>query len=394
MASAAQKNGALSVTFAAPDALLASSFARSWDDLARRSGEPNCFLERWFLVPSLRHLEFPASLRIAIVYDETGMLIGLLPLHMSDTYGRLRIAHVRNWVHHNSFLATPLVRAGYEGAFWDALLDALDSESWAGGLLHLSHLVEDGEIYAALVRATKARGRACDIVHRSERALLERGLDARTYYETTVRAKKRKEIRRLQSRLAELGTITTETLTTPDTADTWIADFLLLENAGWKGENGSSLGSAADTRGFFTDLVHEGLAAGRIEIMRLSLDGTPLAMLINFMAMPGSFQFKIAYDETFARFSPGVLIELENYAIMSRDGFGWMDSCAAEDHPMIDSLWSGRRSIVWIAAPLGGIKHNILFKGVRWAENGWAAIKWLRSRKGRSANDNAVCDQD
>jgi CelD/BcsL family acetyltransferase involved in cellulose biosynthesis len=392
MASAALVSNGARVTFVSADALLAPDFAAAWDDLARTASEPNCFLERWFIGPSLQHLELPATLKFALVRDDRGALIGLLPLHISDKYGRLRIAHVRNWLHHNSFLATPLVRAGHEDAFWNALLDALDDESWAGGLLHLSHLVEDGEPYAALLRATRARGRACDVVHRSERALLKHGLDAKTYYDTTVRAKKRKEIRRLQSRLAELGTINTVTLTAAEDADVAIRDFLALEGAGWKGENGSSLGSSSDTRGFFSDLVREGLAAGRIELMRLSLDDKPLAMLINFIALPGSFQFKIAYDEAFARFSPGVLIELENYAILERDGFGWMDSCAVEDHPMIDSLWSGRRPIVWIATPLAGLKHGILFKCVRWAENGWGALKRLRSGQMRTANDNKVAD--
>ncbi len=273
MASAAQRNIPPRVTFAPPETLLAPEFARSWDELTQTAGEPNCFLERWFLGPSLRHLDLPSSLKIAIVRDDTGVLIGLLPLHISDNYGRLKIAHVRNWMHHNSFLATPLVRAGHEDVFWDALLDALDSAAWAGGLLHLSHLVESGETYAALLRVTKSRGRACDVVHRTERALLEQGLDAKLYYETTVRAKKRKEIRRLQSRLAELGTITVATLTSAEEAGSVVEDFLALENAGWKGANGSSLGSAADTRHFFTDLVREGLAAGRIEIMRPSLRG-------------------------------------------------------------------------------------------------------------------------
>ncbi len=394
MASAAQRTSALRVTFLSADALLAPDFASSWDDLARSASEPNCFLERWFLGPSLRHLGLPTTLKIAILQNDSDDLIGLYPLHISEKYGRLKIAHVRNWLHHNSFLATPLVRAGYEDAFWNCLLDALDSESWVGGLLHISHLVEDGETYAALLRAARAKGRACDVVHRSERALLEHGLDAKTYYDTTVRAKKRKEIRRLQARLAELGTIKTVTLTKAEDADAAIDDFVALEDAGWKGENGSSLGSANDTGGFFTDLVREGLAAGRVEIMRLSLNDKPLAMLINFIALPGSFQFKIAYDEEFARFSPGVLIELENYAVLERDGFGWMDSCAAEDHPMIDSLWSGRRPIVWVATPLGGVKHSIVFKCVRLAENGWGALKRLRGGQVRSANDNKVADTD
>ena len=394
MATAAKTALPPRVTFITSAQLLAPDFAGEWDALALAASEPNCFLERWFLGPSLTHLEVPGSLRIAVIRSGDGQLLGLIPLHISEKYGRLPLSHVRNWLHHNSFLASPLVRAGAEAEFWHALMDALDTQSWAGGLLHLSHLVEGSPSYVALVQAAKERGRVCDVVHRSERALLEHGFDAQAYYETTVRAKKRKEIRRLQSRLAELGSIETATLTDPQEAAAWIDAFLALERAGWKGANGSSLSSAKGTHDFFRDLVCEGLAAGRVELLRLTLSGRPLAMLVNFIALPGSFQFKIAYDEEFARYSPGVLIELENYKILERPGFGWMDSCAAEDHPMIDSLWSGRRSIVWIAMPLGGARHNIVFKCVRWAENGWGNLKHLLRGGNRTANDNADKNDD
>jgi CelD/BcsL family acetyltransferase involved in cellulose biosynthesis len=394
MASTAQFVEGSRVVFLDAHGLLSPEFAREWDELATASSEPNCFLERWFLAASLRHLGAPHSLRVAVVRTEHGQLIGLMPLHISENYGRLPFAHVRNWLHHNSFLASPLVRAGSEDRFWNALIDALDGEKWAKGLLHLSHLAADSEIYAALLRSAAGCDRSCDVVHQSERAILEHGLDAKCYYEATVRPKKRKEIRRLQSRLSEMGTITTETLSTPFEAEAWITQFLQLEGSGWKGDNGSSLGSAADTRGFFGDLVRDGLAAGRVELVRLSLDDRPLAMLVNFIALPGSFQFKIAYDEDFARYSPGVLIELDNYKILERDGFGWMDSCAAEDHPMIDSLWSGRRSIVWVAVPLGGVKHALLFKCVRWAENGWKVLKRMQNGQVQPANDNRIPSDD
>src|SRR3546814_2224216 len=47
--------------------------------------------------------------------------------------------------------------------------------------------------------------------------------------------------------------------------------------------------------------------------------------------------FKIAFDEALGRFSPGVLIEIANLqAVLGDPAIGWMDSCAAADHPMID----------------------------------------------------------
>ena len=68
-------------------------------------------------------------------------------------------------------------------------------------------------------------------------------------------------------------------------------------------------------------------------------------MLANFLTAPGAFSYKTAFDEDYARFSPGVLLQRENLALLERDGIDWVDSCAAQDHPMIDHFWRERRVI-------------------------------------------------
>jgi hypothetical protein len=363
-------------------------FAQDWDQLADKATEANCFLERWFFMAGLAHLDPPQDLKIAAVYNNTQTLIGIFPLHIDTHYGRQPLKHVRNWLHANSFLGTPLVLKGHEESFWVGLLTALEKASWAEGLLLFSDMASDGPVYTALHNVMQRRALPCIPVLQWQRAMLERGLSADDYYTQTVRPKKRKEIRRLQSRLAELGKVQTETLTSSDNADAWMADFLKLERSGWKGEAGSALGSSPDTSAFFKAAVAQGLTAGRVEMLRLSVDDTPLAMLINFMAPAGSFQFKIAYDEGYARFSPGVLIELENYAVLYREEFQWMDSCAQENHPMIDSLWSGRRPMAWVAMPMNTVRSKITFKIARMIETGWARIKRLRQNNRKHANDN------
>jgi hypothetical protein len=78
-------------------------------------------------------------------------------------------------------------------------------------------------------------------------------------------------------------------------------------------------------------------------------------MLVNFRHDEGAFSFKIAFDEALGRFSPGVLIEIANlHAVQDDPTIGWMDSCAAADHPMIDSLWAERRTIVQYRIALHG----------------------------------------
>lgn len=348
-----------------------------WQGLSDDASEPNSFQEPWFSVPGLRHLSDDPHLRLVEIREAGpgGGLIGVVPLCVKRGYARLPFHYVENWRHHHDFLGAPFVRRGYEQEFWAALIDHLDAAGWAPGLLHINGLVEEGPIHAALRSAAAARGRGAPVVQRISRAALESRLPPGEYYRSTVRKKKRKELARLANRLAELGTVESRTLDPGEDPRDWCEEFLALERAGWKGDNGSALACHPATERFFREAVAGAAAAGRLQMRRIDVDGRPIAMLVNFLAPPGSFSFKIAYDERYARYSPGVLVQLDNLAVLSLPGIAWMDSCAAENHSMIDSLWGERRSIVRVSVRLSGPRRALVYAAGRAAEEGWALVK-------------------
>jgi len=352
----------------------ADTLSRDWEQLEAEASEPNAFAEHWFAAASLRHFARDRDIRL-IEVRRGDRLIGVMPMHIVPRHGRIPIRHVENWLHYHCFLATPLIRQGEEQAFWSALLDCLDREPWAQGFLHINGLVEHGPIHQGLLAAARELVRPCDTVLRIERAMLGGGLGAIAYYEHNVRKKKRKELKRLRSRLDELGTVAARTLSDPAHLASWCDDFLSLEKSGWKGREGSALGCAADTEAFFREAVAGAFDAGQLEFLRLDLDGRPLAMLVNFITLPGSFSFKIAFDEDYARFSPGVLIQIENLALLERPGFEWMDSCAVENHTMINSLWAERRAIIRVSVPFGTARSRIAFRLCRTIEELAAAVR-------------------
>ena len=366
---------------AVPIASVPPEWAEEWDALAAAASEPNPFAERWFVEAGIRHLPPEAGTRLVAVWGgdhEAPILVGLIGVTIETGYARIPVRHVANWRHAHVFLGTPLVRPGFEALFWTELLTLLDRADWAPGFLHVTALGEDGPVHRGLAEAARALGRPCDIVHRRRRALLSAGPSAAAYYEAAVRKKKRKEIARLRARLAELGTVRFETLERADEVEAWASDYLALEAGGWKGESGSALAARSDTAGFFRDLFRGAFAAGRLEAIRLMLDDRPIAMLINLHAPGGAFSFKIAFDESYARFSPGVLIEIENLRALDRPDFAWMDSCAMDNHPMIDSLWRDRRSIIRLTIPLGGLRRRALFTLCRLLENGSALVRRIK----------------
>ena len=85
-------------------------------------------------------------------------------------------------------------------------------------------------------------------------------------------------------------------------------------------------------------------------------------MLANFITPPGAFSFKTTFDERFARFSPGVLLQRENLDLLARGDIDWCDSCAAADHPMIERIWREKRAMVRVNVAIGGRLRRTLFR--------------------------------
>ena len=348
-------------------ALFNAAFVRQWESLAANCVEPNAFCESWFLAPALRQFDRDNRVQIFTLWDGTN-LCGLMPISVKAHYGRWWLPHMQNWLHHNAFLGVPLVRAGYEQIFWRTLLETLDAQAGSALFAHLCSLPADGRLTVALSYVAREQGRRFARVECKQRAFLQSENAPTAYFQQAVRPKKRKELARQKSRLGEKGALTFIRCDGASGLDKWTEEFLALEQRGWKGTNRSALASANDTRNLFTEVLKGAAFAGKLERLDLRLDGRPLAMLVNFLCPPGSFSFKTAFDEEYARFSPGVLLQIENLALLERADIEWCDSCAAQGHPMIDSLWTGRRNVGRYSVAIGGPSRRAIFGSLLNAE--------------------------
>lgn len=344
----------------------------AWDALAEWSAEPNPFYESWYLLPSLRAMDKEGKVSL-LALEVSGKLAGLMPVYRTSDYYGHPIPHLRNWVHPNCFLGQPLVAKGFEREFWRALLAWCDQ---AGGLplfLHLSHVPGDGPLHEALTAELSQQRRPAATVMSEERAMLSSLQSAQDYLDASLSARKRKELRRQHRRLQEEGEYTVERLTDYSGVAQWAREFLELEARGWKGKAGSAMQSHAATRELFKYAIAGAAARGRLERLALRLDGRPIAMLANFLTPPGAYSYKTAFDEDFARFSPGVLLQRENLALLERDDIDWVDSCAAQDHPMIDHFWRQRRVIQRRSIGIGGGLRRAAFATLIRLETGRGA---------------------
>ena len=336
-------------------------FVKQWSSLALEAAEPNPFYEPWFVLPSLSNLGDQEDCFLLTSWAGE-RLTGLLPLIWPRRYYGYRVPHVAAWLHDNAFCAVPLVARGSEARFWRDLLAFLDHDPRRAVFLHCPELPAGGPLNAALDAVLEVDGRHSAIIDKAERAMLSSNLSPDAYLAEAMSAKKRKELRRQHKRLAEEGELSFERHDDSERIGHWISDFLKLEAAGWKGDAGSALSCEAQTRGFFTEALTGAADAGKLERLALRLNGKPIAMLANFVTSPGVFSFKTAFDETYARFSPGLLLQIENLDLLARQDVDWADSCAVPGHSMIERIWREKRTIIARNIAIGGPLRRATFR--------------------------------
>lgn len=324
-------------------------YQAQWEALAASALDPNVFYEFWQLAPSLEAFATLAESNVAIALvvsngDDGPVLRGVFPLERSRSYRGLPLRAARLWKPPYCFSCTPLIDRQHAQSAVEAFLLWLKRPEAGCELLELNDIRGDGPFAAVLTAALKRLGRPSFETWRHQRALLDLHPDAPL--EDTLSGKKHKQARRLQRRLAERGELRFERMASNADAHAWIQDFLALEASGWKGQEGSAMASKSHTRQHFETVAMAAHQRGRLDMQSLRLGDRVIAMQCNYIGSDSAYAFKCAYDETYAAYSPGVLLELENIRV-ARDEMGvpWMDSCAVPNHPTMDRLWSARRTV-------------------------------------------------
>jgi hypothetical protein len=323
----------------------------AWDDLARHVSSPNVFYERWNVeaaVASLAHVRPP---QILLVYrggrkaNVTETLCGLFPF-VTGRCGRLPFDAWQLWGHEYAFLRTPLIRAGQEVDVLRACFDYCASHPDSPRLLDWPFLDGDGPFAQALIEVLHTDSHTAFVVQQHNRAVLRRVDSWEDFIAGLLSSHHRREIRRLHRRLTEIGTLQLRQLVDRAELGHWIASFLRLEASGWKGDSRTALAASDASRSYFETITASAFDRGQLQMQGLFLNGEPIALKVNLRSGTGAFAFKIAYDEAYSKYSPGVQLELETIRLLhEQDDSQWMDSCAVSEHFMINRLWRERRSI-------------------------------------------------
>jgi len=245
------------------------------------------------------------------------------------------------WINPYAPLGVPLVDRETAEPVLGAWLE--HSASSRPRLLLLPMFPQQGELASALDAALARRSGASVAFALHERALLAPAGERADYLERTLPRKKFKELGRQLRRLGDDDAVAWDNARDPAAISAALADFLRLEEAGWKGRAGTAAALSPSIRTLLEEAVPALARDGKAEITRLMLAGRAIAALIVLRSGDTAWCWKIAYDEHHARASPGVQLVLQaTRALLAEPGLARVDSCAAPDHPMIDHIWRER----------------------------------------------------
>jgi hypothetical protein len=273
-------------------------------------------------------------------------LLGFFPARVERRRYGLGPPVLVGWTHPFAPLGTPLVDRDAPAGVIAAWLDHLAGRPDLPRLLLMPYLPESGAVAQAFAAALAQRKGRCVSFGRHQRALLAPPDRRAHYLDHAIGAKKRKELRRQRKRLADTGPLTLSIISEPAAIAPALGDFLELEASGWKGRAGTSARTDDGIRGFMESAVTGLARAGKARIARLIAGGRPIAALVTLQSGATAWCWKIAHDEAFARFSPGVQLLVDmTQALLDDASVTCADSCATAGHPMIDHIWRERLAL-------------------------------------------------
>jgi hypothetical protein len=323
------------------------------ESLAAEAIEPNVFYEPWMLAPALTCFGQAKRFQFVLVFgaridDKPGAssLIGFFPLEQKARFNQLPVGVLELWKHIHCYLCTPLIRTGFADLAVEAFLDWCDRSGSPGRISEFGTVPGEGPFQEILQSCLESRGAHYCTSDEFSRTIFKASLEEDGPAVAAFRGKKRRDLKRKQKRLSELGRLEYCPLAAKDDLEIWVEEFLRLEAKGWKGRQKTALACHDADRRFFFMACSNAFLKGRLMAVALRLNGAPIAMQFNFLSGQCCFAFKTTFDENYAHFSPGLLLGLNvmERVVNSPEPL-WIDFCAAPDSPMPGRLSTQRRRL-------------------------------------------------
>ncbi|APO69395.1 N-acetyltransferase family protein [Rhizobium gallicum] len=319
------------------------------DFLSNRAMEPNVFFTGRFLAPAMPRLE-DRQVNFALIRDENGRrsrLRFLMPFSVERPGFAVGPSIIRAWSNSFGPLGTPLVDAEDAAETLDNLFEGLTARDLnLPATLVLPDIRLNG-IFARMAKAVAlSRNLPVTVTNPSQRPMLQSEDDAMAYLGRTISSSHKREMRRQWRQLEELGTAVYGVARQPRDIHARFEEFLAMEAGGWKGKRRSALATDRYHTAFAREAVSNLAAIDAVRIHTIDLNGKAIAATVVLMMGGEAYTWKTAYDEAYARYSPGKLLmaELTEWHLDDAN-IVRSDSCAVPDHPIMSRFWQEREEM-------------------------------------------------
>ncbi|WP_200374569.1 GNAT family N-acetyltransferase [Thiocystis violacea] len=316
----------------------------AWDRLARTSGTPNPFYERWHLLPALGHLDRRDPVFV-VVLSEAGRLVGLFPFCLRKKAGMLR--YLTLWEFRDCRICDVLREPGVElGSVFQDLMDRFRAPIM---------------LLPAHASAGLGLGMASSYCRlRLTRRAVTRFVGWDDYRQRLPRRDRLENARVLRRLLDREGV---EYVTSSrELVRHWLPLYSDLERQGWKAREGRVISGDDARMRYFQEAMTQGELEGKVEFQALLKGDEALAISFRFRTRNNAYEIKTTYNEKYRHLYPGVALELLNVGDALNGGYALVDSCS-EKNRVVERVWPDTitmyRTVVFKGSLLGALARLV-----------------------------------
>ncbi len=319
------------------------------DFLSNRAMEPNIFFSGRFLAPAMPRLE-DRQVRLALMRDNSSTrsrIRLLMPFTVDKPGFAIGPSIIRVWSNSFGPLGTPLVDAEDAGETLDNLLEGLARpELRLPTALVFPDLRLNGRFAQMAKVVAIGRNLPFAVANPFQRPMLDSNEDAIAYLKRTISNAHLREMRRQWRQLESQGDVSYNVARQARDVHLRMEEFLALEASGWKGKKRTALVTDRHHAAFAREAISNLAAIDAVRIHTIDLNGKAIASMIVLIMGGEAYTWKTAYDEAYARYSPGKLLmgELTEWHLDDANVVR-SDSCAIADHPIMSRFWHEREDM-------------------------------------------------
>lgn len=269
---------------------------KDWNQLLSRSGQNSPFLTHQWFDAWWQCFGQNKALEILLFRDESGSLVGIAPLMVSDEVLRFMASH--EVTDYCDFISYPEKRT----EFYSNLSDHFQRSYSKFSRIELINIPEASSTLSDFRRLAAQCHFMCEVEESEVVPVLILPNSYEEYIQSLGR-KSRHELRRKLRKLETLGQIRIEQITKPEELSDAIKEFIFLHRKSSPAKH--EFWQMHGMSDFFRKISHLFSSENWVELNMLYVEDKWIASLLNFQYEDTSYFYNIAYDKDFSAFSPG-----------------------------------------------------------------------------------------